>query len=150
VGQLGALYAIWLREVKRALRDRGQLIGGLSRPIPWVILLGIGLNPYFRGEVHGEARLAVPYTHLRFIFPAVIVRNILYTSVQSALPVIWGREFGVLREIPVSPMPHSLILFGKTQGGATVVMMHGSLVLALGRFADVSLAPRPTFSTVSA
>ena len=25
VGQLGALYAIWLREVKRALRDRGTL-----------------------------------------------------------------------------------------------------------------------------
>jgi ABC-2 type transport system permease protein len=57
--------------------------------------------------------------------------------------VIRDREFGFLREILVSPMPHSLILFGKTQGGATVAMMHGSLVLALGRFADVSLAPRP-------
>jgi ABC-2 type transport system permease protein len=79
VGHLGALYAIWLREVKRALRDRGQLIGGLSRPILWVILLGIGLNPYFRGEVYGEARFVVPYTYLQFIFPAVIVLNILYT-----------------------------------------------------------------------
>jgi hypothetical protein len=79
VGQLGALYAIWLREVKRALRDRGQPIGGLSRPILWVILLGIGLNPYFRSEVRGEARLVVPYTYLQFIFPAVIVRNVLYT-----------------------------------------------------------------------
>ena len=31
--QLGGLYAIWLREVKRAVRDRGQLIGGVSRPV---------------------------------------------------------------------------------------------------------------------
>src|SRR6266852_7689265 len=46
VGQLGALYAIWLREVKRALRDRGQLVGGLSRPILWVILLGIVYRPW--------------------------------------------------------------------------------------------------------
>jgi ABC-2 type transport system permease protein len=140
VGQLGALYAIWLREVKRALRDRGQLVGGLSRPILWVILLGIGLNPYFRGEVYGETRFVIPYTYLQFIFPAVIVLNILYTSVQSAVSVIWDREFGFLREILVSPMPRALILFGKVLGGATVAMVHGSLVLALARFADVSLA----------
>ena len=80
MGQFGALYAIWLREVKRALRDRGQLIGGLSRPILWVILLGIGLNPYFRGEIYGEARFVVPYTYIQFIFPAVIVLNILLST----------------------------------------------------------------------
>jgi ABC-2 type transport system permease protein len=140
LGQLGAVYAIWLREVKRALRDRGQLIGGLSRPILWVVLLGIGLNPYFRGEVYGETRFVIPYTYLQFIFPAVIVLNILYTSVQSAVSVIWDREFGFLREILVSPMPRSLILLGKVLGGATVAMVHGALVLALARFADVSLA----------
>src|SRR5262249_43771696 len=141
VGQLGARYAIWLREVKRALRDRGQLVGGLSRPILWVILLGIGLNPYFRGEVYGEARFVVPYTYLQFIFPAVIVLNILYTSVQSAVSVIWDPEFGFLREILVSPMSRSMVLLGKVLGGSTVAMAHGSLVLALARFADVSLAP---------
>ena len=31
--QLSGLYAIWLREVKRAIRDRGQFVGGVSRPI---------------------------------------------------------------------------------------------------------------------
>src|SRR6202040_4115636 len=72
---------------------------------------------------------------------AVIVLKILYTSVQSAVSVIWDREFGFLREILVSPMPRSLILLGKGLGGATVAMVHGSLVLALARFADVSLAP---------
>ena len=49
--QLGGLYAIWFREVKRAIRDRGQLIGGVSRPLLWVLIMGIGLNPFFRGEV---------------------------------------------------------------------------------------------------
>lgn len=139
MGLLGGLYAIWLREVKRALRDRGQLIGGISRPLLWVLILGIGLNPYFRGEVYGEVRFVVPYTYLQFIFPAVIVLNIMYTSVQSAVSVIWDREFGFLREVLVSPMPRSLILFGKILGGTTVAMLHGMLVLALARFADVNL-----------
>ena len=71
--QLGGVYAIWLREVKRAIRDRGQLIGGVSRPLLWVLIMGIGLNPYFRGEIYGEVRFVVPYTYLQFIFPAVIL-----------------------------------------------------------------------------
>jgi len=138
---LGALYAIWLREVKRALRDRGQLVGGVSRPLLWVLIMGIGLNPYFRGEIYGEVRFVVPYTYLQFLFPAVIVLNIMYTSVQSAVSVIWDRQFGFLREVLVSPMPRSLVLLGKILGGTTVAMLHGCLVLVLARFADVSLTP---------
>src|ERR1700746_3625879 len=86
--QLGGLYAIWFREVKRAIRDRGQLIGGASRPLLWVLIMGIGLNPYFRGEVYGEGRFVVPYPYLQLFFPAVIALNIMYTSIQSAVSVI--------------------------------------------------------------
>jgi ABC-2 type transport system permease protein len=139
--QLGGVYAIWLREVKRAIRDRGQLIGGVSRPLLWVLIMGIGLNPYFRGEIYGEVRFVVPYTYLQFIFPAVIMLNIMYTSVQSAVSTIWDREFGFLREILVSPLPRATILLGKILGGTTVALFHGSLVLALARFADITLTP---------
>ena len=137
--QLGGLYGIWLREVKRAVRDRGQLVGGVSRPILWVLILGIGLNPYFRGEVYGEVTFVVPFTYLQFIFPAVVALNIMYTSVQSAVSVIWDREFGFLREVLVSPMSRGMVLLGKVLGGATVAVVHGCLVLLLARFADVPL-----------
>ena len=125
--------------MKRAVRDRGQLVGGVSRPLLWVLILGIGLNPYFRGEVYGEVRFVVPFTYLQFIFPAVIALNIMYTSVQSAVSVIWDREFGFLREVLVSPLSRATILLGKVLGGATVAVFHGCLVLVLARFADVSL-----------
>lgn len=140
MGMIGGVYAIWLREVKRALRDRGQLIGGMSRPLLWVLILGVGLNPFFRGEVYGEVRFVVPYTYLQFIFPAVIVLNILYTSIQSAVSLIWDREFGFLREVMVSPMPRNMVLLGKVLGGATTAVIHGCLVLAIYRFVDVSLS----------
>jgi ABC-2 type transport system permease protein len=137
--QLGGLYGIWLREVKRAIRDRGQLIGGISRPILWVLILGIGLNPYFRGEVYGEVTFVVPFTYLQFIFPAVVALNIMFTSIQSAVSVIWDREFGFLREVLVSPMSRGMVLLGKVLGGTTVAVVHGCLVLILARFADVPL-----------
>lgn len=138
---LGGIYAIWLRELKRSLRDRGQFIGGVSRPILWVLIMGIGLNPYFRGEVYGEVRFVVPFTFTQFIFPAVIALNMLYTSVQSAVSVIWDREFGFLREILVSPLDRSAVLLGKVLGGATVALIHGFLVVLLAPIADVPLTP---------
>jgi ABC-2 type transport system permease protein len=137
--QLGGLYGLWLREVKRAFRDRGQLIGGVSRPILWVLILGIGLNPYFRGEVYGAVTFVVPFTYLQFIFPAVIALNIMFTSVQSAVSVIWDREFGFLREVLVSPLSRATVLLAKVLGGTTVAVLHGCLVLVLARFADVPL-----------
>lgn len=137
---LRGLYGVWLREITRATRDRAQLIGGISRPLIWLLILGVGLNPYFRGEVYGEVRFVIPFTYLQFLFPAVIVLNIMYTSIQFAVSVIWDREFGFLREVLVSPMPRWLILFGKVLGGATVATLHGALVLILARFADVTLS----------
>jgi ABC-2 type transport system permease protein len=138
--QLAGLYAIWLREVKRAARDKGQLFGGVSRPLLWVIVMGIGLNPYFRGEIYGEVRV-VPYTYLQFIFPAVIVLNIPYTSVQSAVSTIWDREFGFLLKSWSSPRRAraTVLPSGKIPRRTTVAMFHGSLVLALARFADLTL-----------
>lgn len=131
--------AIWWREVKRSLKDKGQLVGGVSRPLLWVLILGVGLNPYFRGEVMADVRFIVPYTYLQFIFPAVIVLNILYTSIQSAVSLIWDREFGFLREVLVSPLPRNFILLGKVLGGATTAVIHGALVLAVARFANVQM-----------
>ena len=138
---LGGIYAIWLRELTRSIRDRGQLVGGVSRPILWVLILGIGLNPYFRGEVYGEVTFVVPYTYLQYIFPAVIALNMMYTAVQSAVSVIWDREFGFLREVLVSPMPRWAVLLGKVLGGTTVALFHGCIVLLLARFADVVVTP---------
>jgi ABC-2 type transport system permease protein len=138
---VGGVFAIWLREIKRSARDRGQLVGGVSRPLLWVLVLGIGLNPYFRGEVYGSVRFVIPFTYLQFIFPAVIALNIMYTSVQSAVSLIWDREFGFLREVLVSPMPRVLVLLSKILGGATVAMFHGCLVLILAWFVDVPIAP---------
>jgi len=145
---LRGLYAVWLREITRATRDRAQLIGGVSRPLIWLLILGVGLNPYFRGEVYGEVRFVIPYTYLQFLFPAVIVLNIMYTSIQFAVSIIWDREFGFLREVLVSPMPRPLILLGKVLGGSTIAMIHGGLVLLLARFADVTLSLGQMFAAL--
>lgn len=146
---LRGIHGIWLREILRATRDKGQLLGGVSRPLIWLLILGVGLNPYFRGEVFGELRLVLPYNYLQFLFPAVIVLNVMYTSIQFAVSVIWDREFGFLREVLVAPLPRWAALLGKVLGGATAATGHGVLVLILARFADVTLTPPQVLQAVA-
>jgi len=145
---LRGIHGVWLREIMRATRDRGQLLGGVSRPLIWLMILGVGLNPYFRGEVFGEVKMVLPFNYLQFLFPAVIVLNIMYTSIQFAVSVIWDREFGFLREVLVSPMPRWAVLLGKVLGGATAATGHGTLVLILARFADVTLTAPQVFAAI--
>src|SRR5258708_13943370 len=118
-------------EVKGGVRDRGQLIGGVVRPLLYVLIMGIGLNPYFRGEIYGEVRFVVPYTYVQFLFPAVIALNIMYTSVQSAVSVIWDRGFGFLPRGLVSPLPPPPVLLGKVLGATTLPPFHAPLVVCL-------------------
>lgn len=146
---LRGIHGVWLREIMRATRDKGQLLGGVSRPLIWLMILGVGLNPYFRGEVFGESKMVMPVSYLQFLFPAVIVLNIMYTSIQFAVSVIWDREFGFLREILVSPLPRWAVLLGKVLGGATAATGHGALVLILARFADVILTPMQVLQAVA-
>ena len=133
------LYAIWSREVKRSVRESGQLVGAFSRPLLWVIIFGVGLTPYFRTGLR-ETTFVVPFTYMQYIFPAVVVLNILYPSIQSAVSLIYDRQFGFFREVFASPVPRSAVFFGKLLGGATVAVLQGALVLLLGPYVDVPIS----------
>ncbi|SLN63813.1 ABC-2 type transporter [Aquimixticola soesokkakensis] len=137
--ELEGLRAIWWRDVRRMLTDKNQIVGGVSRPLLWVIVLGVGLNPWFRGEVYGSVRFVVPFTFVQFLFPAIILLNLLYASVQSAVSLIWDLKFGVLREVLVAPLSRATVLVGKILGGMTVALVHGALVLCVARAAGVAM-----------
>ena len=44
---MNAIYAMWLREVKRYLRSRVQIIASLAQPMMYLLILGFGLGPVF-------------------------------------------------------------------------------------------------------
>lgn len=136
---LACVHTVWSREVRRMLRESGQLVGAFSRPVLWVMIFGIGLTPYFQTGLR-ETTFMVPFTYIQFILPAIVILNIIYPATQSAVSLIWDREFGFLREVFVSPAPRSAVFVGKLLGGATVAMAQGMLVLLLAPAANVPVA----------
>jgi ABC-2 type transport system permease protein len=114
---------LWLREVKRYLRSRAQIIASLGQPLLYLLVLGFGLGPTFQKAGGGS--------YLQFIAPGIIGMAVLFTSIFSGIALLWDRQFGFLKETLVAPVPRLQIMAGRTLGGATVAMIQGSLVVII-------------------
>jgi ABC-2 type transport system permease protein len=132
------IYILWLREVKKYLRSRTQIIASLGSPIMYLGILGFGLGPVFARAGEGS--------YLQFMAPGVIGMTILFTSMFSGIALLWDRQFGFLKETLVAPVPRIFIMFGRTVGGATVSMIQGSLIFIvclIAGFRPISLMSVP-------
>ena len=135
---MSVIYILWLREVKKYLRSRTQIIASLGSPIMYLGVLGFGLGPIFRKAGEGS--------YLQFMAPGVIGMTILFTSMFSGIALLWDRQFGFLKETLVAPVPRLWIMIGRTLGGATVAILQGLLIFVacfVAGFRPVSLAAIP-------
>ncbi|HEY5501665.1 MAG TPA: ABC transporter permease [Candidatus Humimicrobiaceae bacterium] len=110
------------RDIIRSFRQKSQLYGSIVRPVIWLFLLGTGLR--------GSFNAPEGFTYTQYIFPGMIVMNILFASIMSGTTIIWDREFGFLKEIMVAPMSRTSIVFGKTLSGSIIATIQGIIVLA--------------------
>jgi ABC-2 type transport system permease protein len=127
---IACIYMVWQRDIIRYFREKSQLYGSLSRPVLWLFILGMGL----RGS-YGQLPSGVNYT--QFIFPGIIAMTSIFTSIQSAISIIWDREFGFLKEILVAPVPRASIVIGKGLAGTTLSLIQGAVILLLAPLVHV-------------
>jgi ABC-2 type transport system permease protein len=120
---MNVIYILWLRELKKYLRSRTQIIASLGSPLMYLGVLGFGLGPVFRRAGEGS--------YLQFIAPGVIGMTVLFTSMFSGIALLWDRQFGFLKETLVAPVPRLWIMIGRTLGGATVAMLQGLLIFVV-------------------
>ncbi|MBI2084301.1 MAG: ABC transporter permease [Candidatus Aenigmarchaeota archaeon] len=116
------VYTMWLREMKRWWRSKPRMIGSLSMPILWLVVMGIGLGSSF--SIPNAA-----FNYLVFVSPGIIGMSLLFTSIFSGVSVIWDRQFGFLKEILVSPVSRTSIVIGKMVGSSTVSLITGLVIL---------------------
>ncbi len=128
-----AVYVICLRDIRRFFREKSQVIGSVARPALWLVIMGTGFNTIFRAQA-GTAD-----TYSQFLFPGIIGMTVLFTSVFSAVSVIWDRQFGFLREILVAPVSRTSIAVGKTLSGCLQSMIQGGIILGLSFLVNVHL-----------
>lgn len=139
---LEAIRMLCERDLLRFLRERTQLYGSLARTVVWLFILGAGL----RGSVTVPGGL----TYLEYVFPGMVAMAIIFSSLQSAISIIFDREFGFLKEILVAPIPRTSIVVGKALAGALIATVQGTIVFFFAPFAGVDLRPLEVLGCVAA
>jgi len=137
---LRAIYIIWYRDVLRYSRDRLRLLASLAQPLLFLLIFGTGLSASLRG-IGGGLGGAPSINYVQFIYPGIIGMAVLFTSIFSAMSIVWDREFGFLKEVLVAPIDRSAIAIGKALGGSTQAMVQGMILLVLAPIVGVTLTP---------
>src|SRR5437660_2987795 len=106
---MSVVFILWLRELKKYLRSRAQIVASLGTPLMYLGVLGFGLGPVFRRAGEGS--------YLQFVAPGVIGMTVLFTAMFSGIAMLWDRQFGFLKETLVAPVPRVQIMMGRTLGG---------------------------------
>ena len=125
--ELRGFYTLWLREVKRYLRDRTRLVSSFVQPLLWLVIFGVGIGASLGGAV------PIPgLTYQQLIFPGIVGQTLLFTAMFMGISVIWDKEFGFMKEILVAPVSRMTIFLGKMVGDSTDALIQGVIVLFLG------------------
>jgi ABC-2 type transport system permease protein len=117
---MSVIYALWLRELRRYVRSRAQIVASLGQPMLYLVVLGFGLGPVFQKAGQGS--------YVQFVAPGIIAMAVLFSSIFSGMGLLWDRQFGFLKETMVAPVPRLQVMLGRTLGGATVAVIQGLLV----------------------
>src|SRR5260221_10073774 len=120
---MSAIYVLWLRELRRYVRSRAQIVASLGQPLLYLVALGFGLGPVFQKAGQGN--------YVQFVAPGIISMTILFSSVFSGMGLLWDRQFGFLKETLVAPVPRVYVVLAKPLGAATVAVIQGLLVAAV-------------------
>ncbi len=120
---MSVIYGLWLRELKRYVRSRAQIVASLGQPLLYLLVLGFGLGPVFQKAGQGN--------YVQFVAPGIIAMTVLFSSIFSGMGLLWDRQFGFLKETLVAPVPRIQVMLGRTLGAATVAVIQGLLVAAV-------------------
>ena len=121
---LQTAYGIVARDLVRATRQTGRLLGGVARPFMWLLLIGTGYGAIARLES------GLPYQ--AFVFPGIVVMAALFGGTLTAVSTVYDREFGMLRLMLASPAGIGAVLAGRAAAATLVGTLQGGIVLAAG------------------
>lgn len=122
VGAFRAITVIAGRDLRRQVRRPGMLVSNAVQVLFFVVIYAVGFDAMV-GTVDG-----VPFS--AYVLPGIIAIQVATVGLTTGPSFAWDREYGVLREMLVAPVPRICLPLGKVAGTAVLVTAQ-SLVLLL-------------------
>ncbi len=138
--------AIYWRDMIKFFRSKALLFATLIQPVLWLVLYGVSMssniNLFFAGGQNPAGTTSVSY--MTFMAAGVVGMTILFSCLYAGQNVQFDKQYGLMKEIVVSPMPRSHILIGVTLGGITKALIQTAIVVLFGYVLGIQLFCYPT------
>ena len=131
---LNAIYVMWLREMKKYVRNRSRLAGNIAMPFFFLAFLGMGFNSL------GISGLPEGVSYIDFLAPGIVSMTLLFGSMFAGISILFDRQFGFLKEIMVSPVDRTSIVIGRIFAGMTSGVIQAFLILGISILLGVRIA----------
>ncbi|MFJ8648217.1 ABC transporter permease [Streptomyces sp. NPDC093546] len=135
---LAAIGVIAHRDLLRQVKRPGVLFSQAVQILFFVLVYAVGFDGMI-GSVGAAGAEPVPFS--AYVFPGIIAIQVVSIGVASGQSYAWDREFGVLRELLVAPVPRVCLPLGKVVAGAGTVTVQSVLMLAFAPLMGVELTP---------
>ncbi|WP_245746358.1 ABC transporter permease [Nocardia altamirensis] len=122
VGSVRAVAVIAGRDLQRQVRRPGLLISNAVQLLFFIAIYAVGFDAMV-GAVGSVSFSA-------YILPGIIAIQVATIGISAGLAYAWDREFGVLREMTVAPVPRMCLPAGKVVSTGIIIGVQ-SLVLLL-------------------
>jgi len=130
---INAIYVIWLREMKKYVRNKSRLLSSLAMPFFFLAFLGMGFNSL------GITGLPEGVSYIDFLAPGIMAMTLLFGSMFAGVSILWDRQFGFLKEIMVAPVDRTSIVIGRIFAGMTTGILQAFFILGVSILMGVSI-----------
>ena len=123
IGELDAMLALLVRDLRAFLRSRSQLYSSVLFPLMLLAILGTGVNDGLDPKNIRD--------YVTFLTPGMIVMTALFSSTFSSASYYQDRDSGILKVFLASPHSPRVVLLGKTLSAVIIGAAQALLVLAV-------------------
>jgi ABC-2 type transport system permease protein len=126
--------AIYWRDMVKFFRSKAMLFLSLIQPALWLLFYGLSMSSNFNflypagSSSPGVANV----DYMTFITSGVIGMTILFTCLYAGQNIMFDKQYELMKQIVVSPMPRSQILIGTTLSGITKCLIQTAIILLFG------------------
>jgi ABC-2 type transport system permease protein len=124
VGSARAVLVIAARDLRRQVRRPGMLVSNAIQMLFFIVIYAVGFDTMV-GSVDG-----VPFS--AYVLPGIVAIQVATVGITTGLSYAWDREYGVLREMLVAPVPRMCLPMGKVTGTAILLTTQSLIMLLCG------------------
>jgi ABC-2 type transport system permease protein len=126
-----AITVITQRDLIRQVKHPGMLATQAMQMVFIVVVFGVGFNDMIPPSG------GLPFS--AYVFPGIIAIQVVTVGINAGLGYAWDREFGVLREMLVAPVPKVCLPAGKVVATGVIGCVQSAVMLLLSPILGVPL-----------